>query len=454
MTMLKVLMPTGMLGGGFPASTITRGIELGADAIVVDGGSTDSGPHYLGTGTAKTSRAAVARDLRILLVAARRADIPLVVGSCGTAGTDSCVDWVAHIADEILAAEGLRALVARIYSEQSADHLRPRLASGRIRPLPPALELEPVDLERCSHIVAVMGHEPISRALADGAQVVLAGRATDTALVASVALPLGFPAGEVWHAGKISECGGFCTNRPTSGGVLVTFDEAGFVVEPLAPETACTPFTVAAHMLYENADPFRLREPDGLLDTTDATYRALDDRRVRVAGSKFDVLAPTIKLEGAAPAGYQTMIVVGLRSPKVLSEIDTWCNGVLEYLREMIRTRLDLRESEYDLRLLRYGHDAILGEAEPLHHLPTHEIGLVFLATASEQAVATEIAKLANPLLLHAPLPTETAMPSYAFPCSPAEIERGQIHEFVLCHAVEVEDASELFRTEMNLRPP
>ena len=453
MDTLKVLMPTGMLGGGFPAQTVQRGLDLGADAIVVDGGSTDSGPHYLGTATAKTSRSAVARDLRVLLGAARRADIPLVIGSCGTAGTDAGVDWVARIADEILTNEGLSCAVARIYSEQSAKALVPRLESGHIRPLPPAGELEAEDLLRCSHIVAVMGHEPISRALADGADVVLAGRATDTALLASVALPLGFPAGAVWHAGKISECGGLCTTRPTSGGVLVLLDEAGFVVEPLAPDAACTPFTVAAHMLYENADPFRLREPDGILDTSDATYRAVDDRSVRVEGGRFDVLPPTIKLEGSAPAGYQTMIVVGLRSPTVLSQIDTWCNGVLEYLREQVRTRLALGESDYDIRLLRYGYDAVLGDAEPLGPESTREVGLVFLATAPEQAVATEIAKLANPVLLHAPLPTETAMPSYAFLGSPAEIERGQLHEFVLCHSVEVDDASELFRTEMNLRP-
>jgi hypothetical protein len=453
MPTLKVLMPTGMLGGGFPAQTVNRGIELGADAIVVDGGSTDSGPHYLGTGTAKTSRAAVATDLRILLVAARRAGIPLVVGSCGTSGTDACVDWVAQIADEILAEEGLSCVVARIYSEQSAHDLQPHLESGQIRPLPPAGELEALELQRCSHIVAVMGHEPISRALNDGAEVVLAGRATDTALLASVALPLGFAAGAVWHAGKISECGGFCTNRPTSGGVLVTLDEGGFMVEPLAQEAACTPFTVAAHMLYENADPFQLREPDGILDTTDATYHAVDDRRVRVEGSRFEILPATIKLEGAAPAGYQTMIVVGMRNPKVLSQIDTWCNGVLGYLRDMIRTRLSLGESDYDLRLLRYGHDAVLGDAEPLRTDSPREIGLVFFATAAEQSVATEIAKLANPTLLHAPLPTEAAMPSYAFLGSPAEIERGQIHEFVLCHAVDVGDASELFRTEMDPRP-
>src|SRR4029077_10977736 len=85
---VKVLVPTGMLGGGFPASTVERGIALGADIIAIDGGSTDSGPHYLGTATAKTARAAVARDLHAVLPAAAAAGIPVVIGSCGTAGTD------------------------------------------------------------------------------------------------------------------------------------------------------------------------------------------------------------------------------------------------------------------------------------------------------------------------------------------------------------------------------
>ncbi len=52
-----------MLGGGFPAHTVARGIALGADVIAVDGGSTDSGPYYLGTGTPKTTDEAVEHDL-------------------------------------------------------------------------------------------------------------------------------------------------------------------------------------------------------------------------------------------------------------------------------------------------------------------------------------------------------------------------------------------------------
>src|ERR671911_180226 len=102
---VRILVPSGMLGSGFPAETIERGLALGADVIAVDGGSTDSGPHYLGSATAKTSSAAVARDLRLLLRASATAGIPLVIGSCGTAGTDAGVDWVAGIVEGILREE-------------------------------------------------------------------------------------------------------------------------------------------------------------------------------------------------------------------------------------------------------------------------------------------------------------------------------------------------------------
>lgn len=104
---IRVLFPVGMLGGGFPPETVTRGIELGADIIAVDGGSTDSGPHYLGTATAKTARAAVERDLRVLVPAAHDANIPLVVGSCGTSGCDAGVEWIYEIVQRICADLGI-----------------------------------------------------------------------------------------------------------------------------------------------------------------------------------------------------------------------------------------------------------------------------------------------------------------------------------------------------------
>jgi hypothetical protein len=444
---VRVIMPTGMLGGGFPADGIDRGIDMGADIIAVDGGSTDSGPHFLGSGTAKTARAAVARDLDVLVVAADRAGIPVVVGSCGTAGTDAGVDWVYEILCEIAAARGLELKVALIYSEQSADEIAARLSEGRVHALEPSGPLTSDTVRRCSHIVGVMGHEPIATALADGADVVLAGRATDTALASALPLLRGMPPGPVWHASKIAECGGMCTDSPRSGGVLVSFDAGGFSIEPLSPTAACTPATVAAHMMYENADPYRLREPDGTLDASGARYVALDARRVRVEGSQFEPAPYTIKLEGAAPVGYQTLIITGMRAPRALAHLDQWCDDVLAYLHRFIPTTFGLSAAEYDLQIRRYGHDAVLGQAEPERDLVPREVGIVFIATAASQSMATELAKFANPVLLHAPLPGESAMPSYAFLGSPVEIERGEIHEFVLHHAVDVDDPSELFRT-------
>jgi hypothetical protein len=69
------------------------------------------------------------------------------------------------------------------------------------------------------------------------------------------------------------------------------------------------------------------------------------------------------------------------------------------------------------------------------------------LVTAPTQAVATEIAKFCNPVLLHFPLRPEDPMPSFAFPFSPAEVELGQVYEFKLQHVVRVDSPFELVGT-------
>jgi hypothetical protein len=349
---VSVIFPSGMLGSGFSAESIARGIELGATAIAIDAGSTDSGPYYLGAGVSKSASAAIKRDLRILLVAAQRAGIPVIVGSCATSGTDVGVNSTAAIVEEIAEEERLCFTVARIYSEQSADVLAAALAAGRVRPLPPAGPLDEAALRSCEHIVGLMGHEPIVAALEQGADVVLAGRASDTSLVAAVALMSDLPAGPAWHAAKTVECGDQCTTRPRGGGVLVEIDEAGFTVTPLDPNAYCTPMSVAAHMLYENSNPFRLVEPSGALDTSEATYLPAPGRAVRVEGSRFERSAQTsIKLEGSAKAGYETMSFVGIADPDVLADIDNWiallqtaprCQPV-RHKPELLRTERDSR---------------------------------------------------------------------------------------------------------------
>jgi hypothetical protein len=295
-----------------------------------------------------------------------------------------------------------------------------------------------------------MGHEPIVAALEAGAEVVLAGRATDTSMVAAVALRHGLPAGPAWHAAKTVECGGQCTTNPAAGGVFVRIDSEGFTVSPLDPGAACTPTSVAAHMLYENADPFRLLEPTGTLDTSAATYTALDERVVRVQGSRFEPSShPTAKLEGARLAGHETISIVGIRDPQVLASLPVWLDYLRTVLTDRVRATLGLEPADYDLALQCYGANAVLGPLEDRTG-PPREIGLLFKVRARSQETATAIAKTANPLLLHLPLPGRSHLPSFAFATSPAEIERGPSYEFVLNHVMELECATDLFRMELS----
>lgn len=444
----KVLVPAGMLGAGFTAEAIQRGIALGAGAIAIDGGSTDSGPYYLGSASPKMPAEAIAADLRMMLVHGHAAGIPVIVGSAGTSGTDTGVDWVAGIVEQIATEEGLDLRIARIYSEQNIDDLAAALEGGGIHPLPPAGELTIDTLQRCEHVVGLLGAEPFMAALEAGADVIIAGRATDTAVIAAHPLLLGCPPGPTWHAAKTAECGGQCTTNPRGGGVLIAIDDDGFTVEPLDGDSVCTPMSVAAHMIYENADPNVMREPSGTLNVTEARYEALDDRRVRVTGSTFTPEPYTTKLEGSGIAGYQTLALAGIKDAEVLADIDTWSTTLADYIRFKAETVLGLGPDDFHLEVRCYGWNAVLGDLDRETSIP-REVGAVLLVTASDQATATMVAKLANPYLLHMPLPNMDHLPSFAFLSSPAEIERGPLYEFLLQHVVAAGIVGDLFRTEI-----
>ena len=192
-------------------------------------------------------------------------------------------------------------------------------------------------------------------------------------------------------------------------------------------------------------------EPTGVLDTSAATYTALDDRRVRVEGSRFEPAAvPTMKLEGSAIAGYQTFALVGIRDPDVLTNLDRWIADLRAFLVDGAQRVLGLDPEECTIDLRCYGHDAILGELEPERGSVPREVGVLLIVTARDQVTATAVAKYANPYLLHMPLPGMRDLPSYAFAGSPAETPRGPVYEFVLQHVVELDHPHDLSRMEIS----
>jgi len=138
---------------------------------------------------------------------------------------------------------------------------------------------------------------------------------------------------------------------------------------------------------------------------------------------------------------------VGIRDPQILASLDVWLGFLRVVLEDRIRSTLELDPQQYQIALRCYGADAVLGPLEASAG-PPREIGLLFKVRAASQQTATAIAQVANPLLLHLPLPGMDHLPSFAFATSPAEIERGPSYEFVLNHILELEQGTDLFRTE------
>ena len=449
---VKILVPSGVLGLGFSTDALATGLLRQPDIICIDGGSTDSGPFYLGTATSKYSDAICRTEWKQLMKARDQLKIPMILGSCGTCGTDNMVDHIYDMTIDLAAELGHSLTIARIYAERKNEDICTAYRDGQIQPLAAAPPLDAEKIERFSHIVSLAGVEPLQEALQAGADIILAGRTTDTAVIAALPLMRGMHPGASWHGAKIAECGAFCSSHPATGVILLEVDKGGFTVEPMAASAVCTPHSVSAHMLYENADPFILHEPGGYLDVRKADYTALDERRVRVEGSLWVKTDPyTVKLEAASLAGYQTSMLAVIRDAHYIRNARVWADKLLQICTDKTREALGLHPKDYDLQIRLIGVDAALGKWEQTITTDRAvEIGVLVLITADSQALATEISRLVNPYLLHLPLTDNEDMPTFAFPYSPAHSERGAIYEFGLNHRLVLDSPTDGFTVKLD----
>ena len=248
---IRYISPTGILGVGFSEQHFRAALQPDIAFIGCDAGSTDGGPANLGGNKPFFSRAAVKRDLRILVTGARSIGVPLLIGSCGGSGGNWNLNWVREIVAEIAREEDLHFRVAIIESEPPRETLVRKYHEGRIKALDPAPQIDVSVFETADHIVAMMGAEAYVAALQGGADVVLAGRSTDAAIFAAIPVARGFPKGLCWHAAKIMECGGAAVvTMEKPEGMICTIGHDSFTLEPVSPAQQCSPLSVAAHALY------------------------------------------------------------------------------------------------------------------------------------------------------------------------------------------------------------
>ena len=445
---IKVLVPSGVLGLGFDLEALNNGVKNNPDIISIDGGSTDSGPYSLGSGTSKYSRAAIKAEWKSLMIAREKANVPLVIGSCGTCGTNGMVDWMENITIELAEELNQNLKIAKLYCQQEKNFIKKKFQLSKIFPLNPAPMLNDHLIEEMTNIVALAGAEQIQECINTGAEIILAGRTTDTAIISALPLMKGANPGSSWHGAKVAECGALCTTNPTSGVVMVEFDKTGFTVEPMSKNASCTSETVAAHMLYENADPYILQEPGGYMDVTYSKYYNIDEKRVRVEGAKwYSSKQYSVKLEGARIAGYQASLLVLLRDKNYVENVKKWTDKLSKFLKNEINERMAIDTSEYSLEFRHIGLNSTLGELEKNIRSPV-EVGVLCLITSKNQ-ISTEIAKLINPFLLHFPLSSNEELPTFAFPFSPVHSDRGCVYEFALNHILELDNPMDAFQIEI-----
>jgi Acyclic terpene utilisation family protein AtuA len=449
---IRFVAAIGAVGGGIDASSLDEAMGQEPHFIAADAGTTDAGPCSLGSGQPAFPREMVKHDLELMLLAGKRAGVPVIVGSAGTAGGDAHVDWTLDIAREVASENGLSFRTGVIYSEQDKSYLKNLLRENRIRPLDPAPQIDEAVIDRSTRIVGMMGVEPLQRALAGGAEFVLAGRCSDSALYAALPILRGFPQGLAWHAGKVSECGTMAAETMGKGVIFGRIRRDYFTLRPFGPGLRCTPQSVAAHSLYENVDPYLHPESSGTLDLSKSTFEAEDAVSVRITGSAF-IPSETysVKLEGAELVGYQSMIVGGIRDRFVIQHLDSWLAGVRERIETAVAKVFGdkLSKSQYHLTFHVYGRDGVMGKLEPDRSSIPKEIGLVLEATAPTQEIATTIAILSRQPLLHHPVPEwKGAITTFACLHNPAHIDRGPVYRFNFHHVALPHTQEEMFRAK------
>ena len=263
---------------------------------------------------------------------------------------------------------------------------------------------------------AYIGSTPIVEALQLGANVVVTGRSTDTALtMAPLRHEFGWAADD-WHrlaagivAGHILECGAQC-----SGGNCLhewrTIPDLANVGYPIAEARADGTFTITKHpgtggrvsvpsvteqLVYEMGDPHAYITPDVVADFTSIRLAADGENRVKVHGITGGPPTPFLKVSIAYRAGFKAVGSLVYAWPDAMEKA--------ELADRVLRERLDRLGLRFDQVLSEFvgatsTHGALAGDGRDAPEVQ-YRIGVRGGDRAAVERFTREIA----PLVLNGP---------------------------------------------------
>ena len=446
---LRVLSASGQLGFGIVQESFERGLQRQPHFIGCDMGSIDPGPFYLGSGQMAAPKDMIRRDLEMVLLGARQLNVPLIIGSAGTAGAKPQLEATLDLLQEVAEAHGLSFSVATVASDVPRKILVQAAQEGRIKsldtegvslPLPVPTETE---IEAATNIVAQCGTHTFMSALAQKPDVLIAGRSCDTAIFAALPQMLGYAPALSLHMAKIIECTSLCCTPGGRDAILAELGLNDFMLESMNPNAHATPSSVAAHALYEQSDPWVVEEPEGTLHLKHAKYIAIDGHRTQVSGAQFvKRLSPTLKVEGALHTGARAVLLAGVADPRMIEMMPEALKVVCERVRKLV-------PGKWSMVPHLYGQGAV--RPLPKAHLSQHEIGVVLEFLAPTGSLAKTAASVFKQNLLHYGFPGRlTTGGNLAFAFTPSEIEANDCYQFMLYHLLEGVNPQEVFDIQMH----
>jgi hypothetical protein len=442
---LRIICPNGHLGfAPTKEFSFQLGVKTKPDYYCCDSGSDDIGPGPLGNDESVSPRAWQKHDLELMLLAARKQNVPMIIGSAGDTGTNSRVDMYVNIIKEIALEHGLKPFkLAYFYSEVEKSFLQKRMASGSvIAGLDGRKNLLQTELASTDRVVAVAGVHPFIKALENHADVIIGGRSSDAAVFAAPAVFHGFHPSNAYYLGKVLECASFCAEPyGAKESVIGTITQEHVDVIAMHPDQYCTIASVSGHAMYERTNPYFEHFAGGTLDMTNCSYTQLDEKTTRVTGAQFIPVSGKIKvkLEGAGKVGERYLGIVGIRDPYTIKNIDK----VIEWAKDQAIERLGTEG--YQLYYHVYGKNAVMGDLEPIKQIKSHELGIVVEAVAKTKELAKEAAIIGSRQMFYARLPeVKGTAGTAAFPIDEV-MPTSPAFKWTLNHTIEVDDAIELF---------
>lgn len=434
---MKIVALNGLLGYGYSEEALEIAFSEKVDYLGVDAGSTDPGPYYLGSGKSFTDRGAVKRDLELALPKALEQKAPFIIGTAGGAGSERHVKWLKEILLEIAAEKGLHFKLGTVFSDVSKEYVLEKFESGKIENMSDKMPLSKNAIEESTTIVSQIGIAPIMELLKENVDVILCGRACDTAIYAAPCIYEGYSAGLAFHMAKIMECGAMCSEPVAAADVMQAYIyEDYFELRPANPIRKCTVDRVAAHTLYEQSNPYLIFEPDGVCNLTNSKFEQIDERTVRVRDSVFEEAEQkTLKLEGVKCSGYRTICAATIYDSETIRQFEYIKNTVMNFVKE--NTKKTLPENSYTVSFKASG-----GEESSL--------GVIMDVVGQTQEIADTVCALVRSRMLHCDYPgRKSTAGNLAFPFSPSDIHVGAVYEFSVFHLAKVDSLLETSKIEL-----